>query len=71
MANETYTVELKPNLQQRRKKKGVIAVDTSGIEPDTFRKAPEVRSERDKPTTPCAPNHLGHPMQSGPEQRVT
>ena len=29
-------------------------MDTSGIEPDTFRSALEVRSERDKPTTPCA-----------------
>ena len=33
-------------------------MDTSGIEPDTFRKATTVRSERDKLTTPCAPNHL-------------
>jgi hypothetical protein len=32
---------------------------------------PEVRSERDKPTASCAPNHLGHTMQSGPKQHVT
>ena len=36
-------------------------MDTSGIEPDTFRKVNEVRSERDKPTTPCAPVDSGHP----------
>jgi hypothetical protein len=53
---------------QERKKKKVISVDTSGIEPDTFRRALEVRSERDKPTTPCAPYSLEHPMQSGPCQ---
>jgi hypothetical protein len=51
-----------------KKEKGVVSVDTSGIEPDTFRSALKVRSERDKPTTPCAPCSLGHPKQSGPCQ---
>jgi hypothetical protein len=43
---------------QRGSEKKELVVDTSGIEPDTFRKAAKVRSERDKPTTPCAPIHL-------------
>ena len=58
----TFAVEITEEKEDRspmRGKKCHFVVDTSGIEPDTFRKFTEVRSERDKPTTPCAPSMLG------------
>jgi hypothetical protein len=50
---------------EARWRKKAIIVDTSGIEPDTFRKVTEVRSERDKPTTPCAHIDDSSSMESG------